>query len=110
MFETEIKINDKTIPVKFGAYVVERLEEDGIYLTELENHVKKPVGLIKKLLYYGAVNAVKGKDEKQVSMDDVYDWLDDVGAMSEQVTDILKLFTDSLSKGVPESKNGSKKK
>lgn len=101
MFETKIEVNGKVIPIRFGAYVIERLEDDGIYLSELEEHTKRPIGLIKKLLFYGAVNAVKGKDESEVSMDDIYDWMDSVGSMSKEATGILKLFTDSLSKGVP---------
>ena len=101
MYETKIEINDKVIPVRFGAYVVERLEDEGIYLSELEEHTKKPVGLIKKLLFHGAVNAIKGKDESQVSIDDIYDWMDEVGMM--EYTGILRLFTDSLTKGVPKA-------
>ena len=108
MYETKIEINDKVIPIRFGAYVVERLEDEGIYLSELDEHTKKPVGLIKKLLFHGAVNAIKGKDESQVSIDDIYDWMDAVGAM--QSTGILKLFTDSLTKGVPRVKEVAKKK
>ena len=110
MYETKIEINGKTIPVRFGAYVVERLEDEGIYLSELNEHTKKPVGLIKKLLFHGAVNAIKGKDESQVSIDDIYDWMDEVGAMSEQSTGILKLFIDSLTKGVPKSEKTTAKK
>ena len=110
MYETKIEINDKVIPIRFGAYVVERLEDEGIYLSELDEHTKKPVGLIKRLLFHGAVNAIKGKDESQVSIDDIYDWMDEVGAMSEQSTGILKLFTDSLTKGVPKAKEVAKKK
>ena len=110
MYETKIEINGKVIPIRFGAYVVERLEDEGIYLSELDEHIKKPVGLIKKLLFHGAVNAVKGKDESQVSIDDIYDWMDEVGTMSEQSTGTLKLFTDSLTKGVPRAKEVAKKK
>ena len=110
MYETKIEINGKVIPIRFGAYVVERLEDEGIYLSELDEHIKKPVGLIKRLLFHGAVNAIKGKDESQVSIDDIYDWMDEVGAMSKQSTGFLEMFTESLTKGVPKAKEVAKKK
>jgi hypothetical protein len=109
MYRTEITVNGKVIPVKFGSFVVKCLEDDGIKLADLSERVQeKFVDTATKIVYYGAVNATEGKSGEGVSIDDVYDWLDEKGMLSEDVTKVTQLFFKQLSDGVP--KTQAKKK
>lgn len=102
MYQTQIVINGKTIPVRFGAFVIAKLEEEGIALENLAALIKeKYVTMIAKIIYLGAVNATPGKSGDGISIDDVFDWLDEKGVFSKDVSDISTLFFKQMSDGVP---------
>lgn len=111
MYNTEINVNGRAIPVKFGSYVIKRLEDDGIRIADLSDRIQdKFIDTATKIVYYGAINATEGKSGEGVSIDDVYDWLDENGLLSENVTKVTQLFFKQLSDGVPKSKTTAKKK
>ena len=57
MYATEIKVNGKTIPIRFGAYVIKRLADDGIRLQDLsESIANNPADIIPKIIYYGLLS------------------------------------------------------
>ena len=115
MYKTEITVNDKNIPIKFGAYVIKRLTDDGYKLSNLDKDLAdNPFDIIPKIFYYGAVNASEGREGKGVTINDIYDWLDEQrgGLMSKVSVDILNLFISQMTDGVPVSEEvqGTKKK
>lgn len=113
MYKTEININGKVIPVKFGAYVIKRLSDDGIKLSELQDKVQdNPVDFIVKIIYYGAINASPERKGEGISINDVYDWIDEQpgGVFGPTVTDVLNLFTAQMTDGVPTDNTESAKK
>ena len=106
MYNTEITVNGKVIPIKFGAYVIKRLTDDGYKLSNLDKDLAdNPFDIIPKIFYYGAVNASDGREGKGISINDIYDWLDEQrgGLMSKVSVDILNLFISQMTDGVPVS-------
>ena len=113
MYKTEITVNDKNIPIKFGAYVIKRLTDDGYKLSNLDKDLAdNPFDIIPKIFYYGAVNASDGREGKGISINDIYDWLDEQrgGLMSKVSVDILNLFISQMTDGVPVSEEVQEKK
>ncbi len=115
MYETKITVNGKEIPIRFGAYVMKCIADEGVKLSELGELIKdNPFDIIPKIFYYGAVNASEGRRGDGISLNDVYDWLDEIpgGLFSEQSQALIKLFTDQMTDGVPkvEKDEHSKKK
>ena len=106
MYKTEITVNGKVIPIKFGAYVIKRLTDDGYKLSNLDKDLAdNPFDIIPKIFYFGAVNASEGREGKGVTINDIYDWLDEQkgGMMSKVSVDILNLFISQMTDGVPVS-------
>ena len=106
MYKTEITVNEKNIPIKFGAYVIKRLTDDGYKLSNLDKDLAdNPFDIIPKIFFYGAVNASDGREGKGISINDIYDWLDEQkgGLMSKVSVDILNLFISQMTDGVPVS-------
>ena len=104
MYNTEITVNGKVIPIKFGAYVIKRLTDDGYKLSNLDKDLAdNPFDIIPKIFYFGAVNASEGREGKGVTINDIYDWLDEQrgGLMSKVSVDILNLFISQMTDGVP---------
>jgi len=104
MYETKIIVNGKEIPIRFGAYVMKCIAAEGVKLSELGELIKdNPFDIIPKIFYYGAVNASEGRRGEGISLNDIYDWLDEIpgGLFSEQSQAIIKLFTDQMTDGVP---------
>ena len=104
MYNTEITVNDKNIPIKFGAYVIKRLTDDGYKLSNLDKDLAdNPFDIIPKIFYYGAVNASENREGKGITINDIYDWLDEQrgGLMGKVSVDILNLFILQMTDGVP---------
>lgn len=113
MYKTEININNKILPVKFGAYVMKCLADAGIKLTDLSTLLQEnPADIIPKIIYYGAVNASPERKGENVTLNDIYDWIDEQkgGLFGETVIGVVNLFTAQMSDGVPTQKNTPKKK
>lgn len=103
MYTTEIKIGNKIVPIKFGAYVMKLIADNGIRLSELSEKIQdNPADIIPKLIYYGAINASPERKGEDISLNDIYDWLDesDGGLFGEEAQSILELFTKQMSEGV----------
>ena len=106
MYKTEITVNGKVIQIKFGAYVIKRLTDDGYKLSNLDKDLSdNPFDIIPKIFFYGAVNASDGREGNGISINDIYDWLDEQrgGLMSKVSVDILNLFISQMTDGVPVS-------
>lgn len=107
MNETKIKVNGKNVPIRFGSYVISLLAEAGITLVDFGKAVQKdPIGVIAKVIYFGAVNASEGKRGDGISQGDIFDWIDeqDGGFTSDEVTKVFELFGKYLNMGVPKKK------
>lgn len=108
MYKTEITVNDKVIPIRFGAYVLKCLADTGIKLSELSDSIAdNPADIIPQIMYFGAVNASKDRGGEGISINDIYDWLDEQpgGLFGAAAMDILNLFTRQMSDGVPQDKS-----
>lgn len=107
MNETKIIINGKNVPIRFGSYVISLLAQDGITLVDFGEIVQKdPIGVIAKVIYFGAVNASEGKRGDDISQGDIFDWIDaqDGGFTSDEVTRLFELFSKYLEFGVTKKK------
>jgi hypothetical protein len=117
MYRTELNVNGKTIPVKFGAYVMKLIADEGIKLSEISERLQSnPADSLPKIIYYGAVNASPDRKGENISINDIYDWIDEQpgGLFGKTVMDVLNLFTSQMTDGVPSVKEkasaGAKKK
>ena len=113
MNETKIIINGKEVKIRFGSYVISLLAEAGITLVDFGEAVQKdPVGVIAKVIYFGAVNASEGKRGDDISQGDIFDWIDEQegGFSSEEVTNVFEMFGKYLEMGVPKKKVKTKPK
>lgn len=106
MYSYNIYINKKEVEVRFGTWVMKRLNDDGISAEKIGEEISNnPFGFIAKLINYGIINAIPGRDESVSDINDVYDWLDSNGGIAgEDATEILNLFVKQLTEGVPETK------
>lgn len=107
MNETKIVINGKNVPIRFGSYVISLLAEDGITLVDFGKAVQKdPIGVIAKVIYFGAVNASEGKRGANITQADIFDWIDaqEGGFTSDEVTRLFELFGKYLDFGVTKKK------
>lgn len=112
MYQTEIQIGEKVIPIRFGAYVMKCIADDGVKLSELSELINNnPADIIPKIFYYGALNASPNRAGEGISINDIYDWLDEVegGLFGEKSMAILNLFTKQMTDGVPKVEGAKKK-
>lgn len=111
MYATEINVNGKTIPIRFGAYVIKKLADDGIRLQDLPEHIKEnPADIVPRIIYYGAINASEERRGDNVSLNDIYDWLDEIegGLFGEEALKVIDLFTKQMSDSVPKNSKAGK--
>lgn len=113
MYETKITVHEREVPIRFGAYAMKRIADEGVKLSELGDLMaSNPFDILPKIFYYGAVNASEGRKGEDISLNDIYDWLDETpgGLFGEQAQAMIKLFTDQMSDGLPKTKEPAKKK
>ena len=111
MYATEINVNGKMIPIRFGAYVIKKLADDGIRLQDLPEHIKEnPADIVPRIIYYGAINASEERRGDNVSLNDIYDWLDDIegGLFGDEASKVIDLFTQQMSDSVPKNLKAGK--
>lgn len=107
MNETRIIINGKEVKIRFGSYVISLLAESGVSLANLgEETNKNPIGIIAKIIYFGAVNASEDKRGGGITQGDIFDWIDEQegGFSSDTVTEVFTLFGKYLDFGVSKKK------
>jgi len=113
MYETKITVKGKTISIRFGAYVIKLLADDGIKLADLGEALQSNAAdVIPKIIYFGAINASEGRRGEGISINDIYDWLDEVegGLFGVQAGIILELFTKQMTDSVPKNVPAGEKK
>ena len=115
MYKTEITVNGKVIPIEFGTFVVVKLEAEGLTPAKLGEEIEsKPYSTITKIFYYGALNASENRAGKDISMNDIYDWLDKQpgGLLGQNATEIRDLFIAQMTDHVVTENQvkGTKKK
>ena len=106
MYSTKIEINNKVIPIRFGAYVLKCIADDGVKLQELGERMQdNPADMFPKIIYYGALNASEGRRGENVDINDIYDWLDviDGGLFGEEASKVIELFTKQMTDGLPKN-------
>lgn len=106
MNRTEITLNGVSTPLTFGSWVMGQLIKSGYQLSELQKAIAdNPFEFFPLLVYLGAVNATASKDKDAFSVNQFYDWLDEVGGVgSDEVSRVIKCFTNSLGTDVPDTK------
>jgi len=110
MNEIKIKLNGKSITLKFGSWVMMQLIESGYELANLSDDINKnPFKFIPKLLYLGACNG-KSKNLNDFNEGDFFEFLDNVGLDSKELSDILGLFTSSIRADLPQEEVNEKGK
>ena len=110
MYTTEIKINDRTIPLKFSFLTVRELEKRGFPVADLKNAMETGyTDLLVEVVRTGAMTAVKAHEDV-LSEDDVIEWVDANGFLSETVQDVFLLFVRSQTEGVSKNSKAVKPK
>lgn len=110
MFTKEITIKGERRTVKFGTWVWSALVEAGYNINDLgDESTRNPFKFFATLIYLGLMNAARGREDAGISLDDVYDWIDEQGGVSsEEVISLVNLFSAQNTTGV--QKQASKKK
>lgn len=110
MNKTEINFKGSTIALVFGTWVMGQLIKSGYSLATLKDDMtNNPFEFFPLLVYLGAVNALPSKDLDHYSKNDFYDWIDNAGGIgSDSVSNVIKVFTNSLSNGIPKKKTTPK--
>ena len=106
MYNTEIEVNGKTIKIRFGAYVIKCLADAGIGLDQLSDFMTaNPADIIPKIIYFGALNASHERKGENISINDIYDWIDETegGLFGQKIADVITLFTNQMTEGVPKN-------
>lgn len=112
MNETKIIINGKEVKIRFGSYVMSLLAEDGLRMEDLQKAIQdNTVGFIAKVIYYGAINASKGKKLEDLTLFDIFDWIDEQEDVfnDKKVMDIFYLFIEYTKRGLPKEDESKKK-
>ena len=103
----EFKINDKSYKAKLGlAFLELATVSENKTLQELFNDFEQnTLFIIPKLIRYSIINA--GND---IELNEVYDWLDEVGINDKEVTTFIESFTRSIQVHFPPENSGNVKK
>lgn len=101
--ETKIHVNGKPILLKFSFMTIREIEKEGYSITNLQETMKSDyTGLIISIVKAGAKVAVKSKEDV-ISEDEIIDWIDENGFLSEAVQNVVARFTENLTEGVPKN-------
>lgn len=101
--ETKIHIGERAFPLKFSFMTIREIEKAGYPMATLESAINNSItGLLIEIVKAGAKVAIKSKEEV-LTEDDIVDWVDEHGFLSETVQNIIIKFTESLSEGVPKN-------
>ena len=110
MNNTRITLNGSQVDVKFGMWTLARLSDRGYKMTDFQKALSdNPIDFIHALLFLGACNA----NDRDLSAYDeglFWDYLDENGIHSAEVSRALKCFTDSLVQDVPKEEKKSRTK
>ena len=95
MNTTKTTLNGKEIDMRFGMWSSVQLENEGISMTDLQKYLtEKPLGFIVKVAYISACNAAKPAPSLEAyNIADFYDWVDEHGLNSQEVQNVIYLFS-----------------
>jgi hypothetical protein len=100
-YETVINIGDREIQLRFSFMTMRTLEQMGLKITDLQRRVENDyTGILIDAVIAGAKTA-----DVDITEDDVIQWVDENGFLSPTVQNVLAMFLESLTNGVPVSKN-----
>ena len=105
--EIYLKTSEKSIGLRMSVRTIRDMKtERGIdVLGDSESVQKNVLEFYHAVIYYSAINfCKKKKQEPYFDEDDVWDWIDDVGLASKQLTDVIEAFNESITKDVPKEK------
>ena len=115
MFKTEIKLiqedgGEKIIPLKFTSRIEASIFDEGILDTE--GKPKNPIKFIVYVVYFAALYATPQRDGGGITVEDIYDWIDQQpgGFESKELERVLKVYRSQKEHGVPvdaKSKGGN---
>lgn len=107
MFEKEITIGEDKIKLRFGSWAVGKLIELGFPLATLDKvMLENPFMLIPKIAYVGACN-FGGYNLDAYDESLFFQWLDENGIASDEVTDTIKVFMNSITSHIPKEQKKS---
>ena len=107
MNTTAITINGSEVLLKFGIWTLARLVDRGYKMKDLAEMLNNnPFDFIPVLIYLGACNA-KGMSLDAYDEVIFWDYVDEVGLGSKEVTKVINCFTNSLSRDVPNEEKKS---
>ena len=105
-------INGAVRQLKFGAWVMKRLADDGISVKDIGVKLNENMfDVVPKIIFYAAENATPNKSVDAFTIMDVFDAIDDLegGMFSPEISGLLNTFGNQLSDGVPKNGQAGKK-
>ena len=111
MYTGQMMINGAIRQLKFGAWVMKRLADDGISVRNISEKLQENIfDVAPRIIYYAAENASPNKTVDAFTMTDIYDAIDELegGMMGAEVIELLNTFGKQLSDGVPKNVQAGK--
>ena len=100
-YETVINIGDREVPLRFSFMTMRHLEQMGFKLSDFQHKINNDyTGILIDAVIAGAKTV-----EIDITEDDVIQWVDENGFLSPTVQNVLTMFLESQTNGVPVSKN-----
>lgn len=100
MKKIELLIGGKSHPVKFGLRFLENVTTtEGITIVEVFSKFEtETLFFLPKLIYY----AINTATPDALTLDDVYDWVDEIGIASDEIKPFIIAFADSMKVHIPQ--------
>lgn len=109
MNTTTIKVEGQEVTLKFGIWTLARLVDRGYKMADMTKTLNdNPFDFIPTLIYLGACNA-KGMSLDAYEESTFWDFVDQVGISSKEISKVLTCFTNSISKDIPKQKKSTDK-
>ena len=100
MNKIELLIGGKSRPVKLGLRFLENVTtSEGITIVDVFTKFEsETLFFLPKLIYY----AINTANPDTLTLDDVYDWVDEIGIASEEIKPFIIAFADSMKVHIPQ--------
>lgn len=112
MYTGQLIINGALRNLRFGAWVMKRLADDGISVKDIGERLNDNMfDVVPRIIYYAAENTMPNKSVDAFELTDVFDAIDELpgGMFSAEISTLLNTFGQQLSDGVPKNVQAGKK-
>lgn len=86
--------NEQKALLRFGIRSIKFIEDSGVKLMDLMQQIETNYASSISLIILAGLS--NGRNEQSYDIEDVYDYIDSVGLFAKEITDIVELFTSSV--------------